>query len=350
MMGSFTVIVLHALIVQAQAKETAENLKGDKLTDHLHQAMDKLSGNLDNAYSAFEQSSDNAMDKLTDNLADKLFSRGLSLGRVAQPITPQRPFLSSRPYFAAPSVSTQVQAAQDSLKMYGIGSSPLTNLALTAIDTTNRKRFDVSTQAARKSYVASGWDLVDSKTRERFSEVVKQVEAKESLLAGVTAPMNYFDPLGFSTTVSAGKLLFYREVELKHGRVAMLAALGFLVGEQYHPLFGGEIDVPSYVAFQQTPLETFWPAVVTAIAIPEIFSVLKFQDPTPAYGQKPSEYWTIKTDQVPGDLGFDPLGLKPKDPQEFKAMQTKELNNGRLAMIAAAGMIAQEYATGQKLF
>jgi len=31
-------------------------------------------------------------------------------------------------------------------------------------------------------------------------------------------------------------------------------------------------------------------------------------------------------------------------------MQSKELNNGRLAMIAAAGMIAQELANGQKLF
>ena len=36
---------------------------------------------------------------------------------------------------------------------------------------------------------------------------------------------------------------FYREVELKHGRVAMLASLGFLVGEQFHPLFGGDINV-----------------------------------------------------------------------------------------------------------
>jgi len=42
--------------------------------------------------------------------------------------------------------------------------------------------------------------------------------------------------------------------------------------------------------------------------------------------------------------------LKPTDPKELKEMQTKELNNGRLAMLAAAGMIAQELATGQKLF
>ena len=31
-------------------------------------------------------------------------------------------------------------------------------------------------------------------------------------------------------------------------------------------------------------------------------------------------------------------------------MQNKELNNGRLAMIAVAGMTAQELVTGDKLF
>merc|ERR1712216_918876 len=60
--------------------------------------------------------------------------------------------------------------------------------------------------------------------------------------------------------------------------------------------------------------------------------------------------WEIKSDFKSGDLGFDPLGLKPTDPAELKEMQTKELQNGRLAMIAAAGMIAQELASNQKLF
>ena len=47
---------------------------------------------------------------------------------------------------------------------------------------------------------------------------------------------------------------------------------------------------------------------------------------------------------------FDPLGLKPEDPEALKEMQTKELQHGRLAMLAAAGMIVQELQTGATLF
>lgn len=74
-------------------------------------------------------------------------------------------------------------------------------------------------------------------------------------MPGITGPLDFFDPLGYSEAegVTEGKIRFYREAELKHGRVAMLAALGFLVGEQFHPLFGGNVDVPSYVAFQASP-------------------------------------------------------------------------------------------------
>merc|ERR1711977_731117 len=123
---------------------------------------------------------------------------------------------------------------------------------------------------------------------------------KASEMAGNTGPLGFFDPAGFSTDASAGKLLFYREVEIKHGRVGMLASLGFLVGEQFHPLFGGDIDVPAYVAFQQTPLQTFWQAVVFAIAIPETFSVFTFQ--TPKNILQWSNTWKMKEDHTPGDL------------------------------------------------
>jgi len=281
-----------------------------------------------------------SVDSLADTLIDKLASKLLG----SQLFVPRKTNAFLSPYSAS---VTRIQGAQNSLRSYGIGSNPLESLALTAIDANNRGNRDLSLKA-QQAEIASGWSTVDDKTKEKLAKVLDQVKAKESLLAGITR-LGYFDPLGFSTDISGGKLLFYREVELKHGRVAMLASVGILVGEHFHPLFGGDIDVPAYLAFQQTPLETFWPAVVAAIAIPEIFSVFKFENPAE---QNPltGEYWKMKDDHEPGDLGFDPLGLKPKDPKELKEMQNKELNNGRLAMIAAAGMIAQELATGQKLF
>jgi hypothetical protein len=281
-----------------------------------------------------------SVDSLADTLVDKLANKLLG----SQLLAPRKTNAFLSPYSAS---LTRVQGAQNSLRSYGIGSNPLERLALTAIDANNRGNRDLSMKA-QQAEIVSGWSTVDDKTKEKLAKVLDQVKAKESLLAGVTR-LGYFDPLGFSTDISGGKLLFYREVELKHGRVAMLASVGILVGENFHPLFGGDIDVPAYLAFQQTPLETFWPAVVAAIAIPEVFSVFKFENPAE---QNPmsGEYWKMKDDHEPGNLGFDPLGLKPKDPKELKDMQNKELNNGRLAMIAAAGMIAQELVTGQKLF
>ena len=52
----------------------------------------------------------------------------------------------------------------------------------------------------------------------------------------------------------------------------------------------------------------------------------------------------------PGYIGFDPLGLKPDNTEEFFDLSTKELQNGRLAMLAAMGFIAQELTNGVPVF
>jgi light-harvesting complex I chlorophyll a/b binding protein 4 len=173
--------------------------------------------------------------------------------------------------------------------------------------------------------LASVFAIMPAGDKKKVEMLKQDVLAKAQSMAGVTPPLGFWDPAGFCTDVSEGKLCFYREVELKHGRVAMLAALGFLVGESFHPLFGGDVDVPSYIAFQQTPLETFWPIVVTAIAIPEIYSVYDFQEPGTINEFGVPARWEMKTDRLAGDQGFDPLGLRPQDPEEFKEMQTKDL-------------------------
>ena len=50
------------------------------------------------------------------------------------------------------------------------------------------------------------------------------------------------------------------------------------------------------------------------------------------------------------NLSVVPGRSQREDPKKFKDMQTKEINNGRLAMIGIAGMVAQELVTGAKLF
>ena len=53
-------------------------------------------------------------------------------------------------------------------------------------------------------------------------------------------------------------------------------------------------------------------------------------------------------DRREGDFGFDPLGPKADDPDELNELQTKEHNNGQLAMSGAVGMLAQDLVAGQK--
>eukprot|EP00746_Dinoflagellata_sp_MGD_P125245 gnl/MRDRNA2_/MRDRNA2_59978_c0_seq1.p1 gnl/MRDRNA2_/MRDRNA2_59978_c0~~gnl/MRDRNA2_/MRDRNA2_59978_c0_seq1.p1 ORF type:complete len:352 (+),score=62.63 gnl/MRDRNA2_/MRDRNA2_59978_c0_seq1:78-1058(+) len=254
------------------------------------------------------------------------------------------PFLRSKP----------VGASCPAMLPIGGNSRDLSTLARFALKQVDTNQIGAVGGKIRDISMRSQMNELEEIQAER--DLADRMKAKEDAasklnvtdMAGIAAPTGLFDPLGFSTDCDTGRLLFYREVELKHGRLAMLASLGILVGENFHPLFGGDIDVPAYVAFQQTPLQKFWLTVLAAIGVLEIPSVGHFESP---FGMNiVDNLWKIKKDHQSGDFGFDPLGLKPTNPAEFKEMQTKELNNGRLAMIAAAGMIAQEIATGQKLF
>merc|ERR1719327_2161079 len=64
-----------------------------------------------------------------------------------------------------------------------------------------------------------------------------EVVAKVNGLVGDCAPLGYFDPFGFSKGASPETMKKYREAELKHGRVAMLACAGMIHADKWHPLF-----------------------------------------------------------------------------------------------------------------
>lgn len=144
-----------------------------------------------------------------------------------------------------------------------------------------------------------------------------------------------WDPAGFTTDISEGRLNYFREAELKHGRVCMAASLGIFVQERYHPLFGGDLDVPAWEALKSVELTYFWPALIALSGFVELvggFERFEIDED----GEK-----VLKEGLIPGDIGYDPLGLKDTWAPEDE-IETKELSNGRLAMISTIGMIAQE--------
>lgn len=142
-----------------------------------------------------------------------------------------------------------------------------------------------------------------------------------------------FDPWGLSEGISEEKYAWYRAAELKHGRVAMVAALGQITQSYVRigdPVFS-EGSKP-LKALEQVVAERPLAAV----------QILGFIFAAEALGQ----FNQVKDGAVPGDLGFDPLGLKPSDPETWEKVQMRELKNGRLAMLAIAGMFYTELLTG----
>ena len=183
-----------------------------------------------------------------------------------------------------------------------------------------------------------------------------------------------FDPLGFADSVA--KLRIYREAELKHGRLAMLAALGWPVSEALDKplaaqlgmktlLVGASQDVaPSVLNGGLDAVSpAFWVGVFLFSAGTELYATSMkkragFRSTLAALG---AENLTgidldgdgqvgaptmLKDDKyLPGDLGFDPLRLYTGSDEDKRTMQLKEVNNGRLAMIAITGFAIKEAVT-----
>ena len=177
------------------------------------------------------------------------------------------------------------------------------------------------------------------------SSSIKAFTADE--LPGAIAPVGFFDPLGFAEKADEATMKRYREAELTHGRVAMLAVVGFLVGEKVEGssfLFDAQISGPAITHLAQVPA-VFWALLTIGIgAAEQTRATIGWVEPENVPFDKPG---LLREGYVPGDIGFDPLGLKPEDPEELMVMQTKELQNGRLAMLAAAGFMAQELVDGK---
>mgnify|MGYP001232548875 CR=1 FL=1 len=216
--------------------------------------------------------------------------------------------------------------------------------------------FAPSPQAKGASTLRMSTEGIDMETpvETEVEDVVAPINgwvADESLpcygLPGALAPTGFFDPLGFAQKgISLEEVKRNREAEVMHGRVAMLASVGYLVGESFGGPFG--LTGPANDQLAQVPL----PAMIIltlGIGAAELKrATIGWVEPD--LGDWTKTLWRLRDNYYPGDVGFDPLGLKPDDAQAFKNMQTRELQNGRLAMLGVAGMCAQELVNHRTIF
>ena len=181
----------------------------------------------------------------------------------------------------------------------------------------------------------------DEKTDVVFSTAIPFME-RPPLLDGSMAGDVGFDPLNFAR--GEGELMSYREAEIKHSRLAMLAAAGWPLSEI--------LDKKIAAAFNLAPLLDATDRAPSLLngglgKVSPIYWVacLVFAAVIDASGTKRA---TFKAEgYFPGNLAFDPLGFYPKNEDEQKFMQTAEIKHGRVAMMAVVGYAIQEYVFKQ---
>jgi len=160
---------------------------------------------------------------------------------------------------------------------------------------------------------------------------------------GVTPPLGVYDPLNLlATPVVYPRRSYerYVELEIKHGRIAMLACLGVITTEagirwpgylsksldlKFEDIPGGALD--SYAAVPAIG----WLQIVSFIVILEL-----------GYGATPPG-------NAPGDVG-GPSWIRYDDPAVKTFKLNAERNNGRAAMMGIIGMMIHESLTGNPIW
>jgi hypothetical protein len=216
-----------------------------------------------------------------------------------------------------------LRGAASSQAEFGLTGCSVAALATVAVGTALLRKSQTARQARRDlaiAYVDSGIDLIDNG---KFAQ---------GLVGADGAWGRYeFDPVGFSQNTEL--VPFFREAELKHGRIAMLAWAGLaapdflrLPGEKFsfealpvtidaHDKFSSAEGVNAQILF--------WMAIVEACCAKKVFE------------------WNSV--EVAGDYGL--THMFPSDEEGQRKMRTAELKNGRLAMIAFGGAITQAVIT-----
>lgn len=159
---------------------------------------------------------------------------------------------------------------------------------------------------------------------------------KDDTVVGITAPVGFFDPLGLSKGKDDVTMELYREAELKHGRVAMAACLGwYITSSGVHPAFDSKLSSDPLEAAKELAPVGWLQFVLGCGAIEWLAQQIKKRPGYKAGDILGASYWVDDSDEG------------------WVSYQNKELNNGRLAMLAFMGIFTQDFLFheyGDKIF
>jgi len=167
---------------------------------------------------------------------------------------------------------------------------------------------------------------------------------------GLWDPLNCLS-LKFWTLSNEGTIGYLRHAEIKHGRVAMAAFLGYLA--QSTPFVAGphgKVPFPGYEPGLTPPEQ--WDAIPLAGKL-QIFTLIgmleSYGEILPVHytqGGLPGYYPPIKGNRF--ELWFnlyDPFNWFSEDKDKVRGRQC-EINNGRLAQLGILGILAESKAPG----
>jgi hypothetical protein len=142
-----------------------------------------------------------------------------------------------------------------------------------------------------------------------------------------------FDPLKLSETYEP-LVPFFREAEIRHGRTAMLAVVGFIATD-FVRIPG---DAYSFEAIPKT-IDAH-----NALLAGPMAQLLMWIGLWELIVTGPAVAATMKGERAPGDFGWTKVA--PKDAAKLAKKADSEMLNGRLAMIAVGGIATQSVITG----
>ncbi|CAK8995085.1 unnamed protein product [Durusdinium trenchii] len=153
---------------------------------------------------------------------------------------------------------------------------------------------------------------------------------------GACPPLGYWDPFGMMAFQDEEKFRRNRELELKHGRICMVATIGMIVPDLFGR-FGGDLSPSMGLKFSDIPCTIEAIYKVPAAGWLQVFALAGAIE--------------AKNLAFPTNYGYPPFWgqIDKLEPEEKQKKLLAEINNGRLAMVAMAAIVAQNGATGQSL-